>query len=383
MLRSGNAIINEIKTIGQVTFAQYMEMALYHPLAGYYTLGNEIIGAQGDFYTAPDVSHFFGKLLADQIHQMWVICGKPQQWVLVEYGAGKGLLAKDLINHCENKYMDMYLVMKYIIIEKSPSMIKKQKQILSQVSQPSRGISWLEDQKELSLEPITGCIFSNELFDSFPVHRVVKQKGKIYEIYVAYEQGQLSEVYGPLSSMEIENYMEELPLDLEEGQAIEINLKMKEWLFNSASAIYKGFILTIDYGDIATNVLSPLGHNGTIRTYCHHRLGSNLYQYPGKQDITANVNFTDLDRWGEKAGLKPAGYLSQMQFLINLGIMEYLQELQKTGVSDKYLLKETLAVKKLIMPEGMGTVFKVAAHYKGLKEKPCLKGFSAKNTCRQ
>ncbi len=373
--RFANAIIDEIKAVGQVTFARYMEMALYHPTAGYYTKGEKIIGKEGDYYTAPDVSGLFGKVLADQMYQMWVICGKPQHWDLVEYGAGKGILAENIIKHCREKYPDIFRVMQYVIIEKSPSMVKKQKQVLSSIDKPAKGINWVNEQNDLSPGSITGCIFSNELFDSFPLHRVIKQNGKIHEIYIAFSQGRLYEVYGPLSSMEVENYLNELRIDLEDGQAIEINLEMKEWLFKSALILNKGFILTIDYGDIAANIYSPARPNGTIRVYREHRLGSSLYQNPGDQDITAHVNFTDLMRWGEQAGLKLAGYSSQMQFLINLGILEYLQDLQKAGISDTDLLKETLAVKKLVMPEGMGSVFKVAVQYKGLPEKPCLKGF--------
>ncbi|MHB8919264.1 MAG: class I SAM-dependent methyltransferase [Desulfocucumaceae bacterium] len=370
----GNKIVEEIITRGRVTFARYMDLALYHPTEGYYMRDAGVIGAAGDFYTSTDVSPLFGKALASQMEEMWRLSGRPDPWTLLELGAGKGLLARDIMTHTAVEYHDFHRALGYRIIEKSPAMVFRQKESLSGVIPPGGGIDWLEDLENLGQEQVRGCFFSNELLDAFPVHRVFKDRGRFREIYVAYKEGGLREVPGDLSEKEIRDYVKQLPRDLEDGQAIEINLAMRGWLKKAARALEKGFILTIDYGDTARGLHSPGRPGGTIRSYRKHRLAESLYECPGDQDITAHVNFSDLSRWGEEAGLQPAGYTSQTYFLMNLGIMDYLKSPAEEGF-DPGLMKETLAVKKLIMPEGMGTVFKVSAQCKGFAGRPELTGF--------
>ncbi len=257
-------------------------------------------------------------------------------------------------------------------------MIRRQEKMLSEAPDPGLGVRWLNGLEELPPESVTGCLFSNELLDSFPVHRVVMDRGQVREIYVAWESGGLTEVTGSLSTPDLQSYVSELEADLEEGQVIEVNLAMREWLKKVARAVARGFLLTIDYGDTAERLHFPGRPLGTVRSYRRHRLLDSLYLYPGGQDITAHVNFTDLFRWGEEAGLKKAGYTSQTYFLLNLGILDYLNSRQAGREFDPALFKETMAVKKLIMPEGMGSVFKVAAQYKGFGEEPVLTGFRGK-----
>lgn len=374
----GNKIIEEIISRGRVTFARYMELALYHPTEGYYMRDAGVIGAAGDFYTSTDVSPLFGKALADQMEEMWRISGRPDPWTLLEFGAGKGLLARDILKHTAGKHHDFHRATGYRIIEKSPAMVRRQKESLSGVIPPGGGIDWQEDLESIGRGPVRGCFFSNELVDAFPVHRVFKDRGRFREIYVAFEEGLLGEVPGDLSEKEIGDYVRELPYDLEDGQIIEINLAMRGWLKKAAGALKQGFLLTIDYGDIAGGLHSPGRPGGTIRSYRRHRLADSLYECPGDQDLTAHVNFSDLTRWGEEAGLQPAGYTSQTYFLMNLGILDYLKSPAEGGF-DPGLTKETMAVKKLIMPEGMGTVFKVLVQCKGFDRKPELTGFRGRD----
>lgn len=376
---SGHKILDEIKARGSVTFERYMDLALYHPEEGYYIRDREKIGAAGDFYTSPDVSPLFGKVLADQIEEMWRLSGCPDSWMLLEFGAGKGVLARDILNHMADKYMDLFQVLGYYIIEKSPSMILRQKKMLSEAPCPGRGIGWLAGVEELQQEGVKGCFFSNELLDAFPVHRVVMDEGRVREIYVAWDEGRLVEVADSLSRRELSEYIRDFGIELEEGQVIEINLAMRDWLHQVARVINRGFLLTIDYGDISGRLYSPSRPRGTIRSYRKHRLVDDLYESPGEQDITAHVNFSALARWGEESGLNAAGYTAQTYFLMNLGILDYLNSGAKGTEFDPLIMKETMAVKKLIMPEGMGSVFKVAAQCKGFGgNPPVLTGFNGK-----
>lgn len=368
-------IKDEIKKRGSITFAEYMEMALYHPEAGYYIRDREKIGPEGDFYTSPDVSPVFGKVLAGQAEEMWRISGRPDSWALVEFGAGKGFMARDIINHAEEKHKDFHSAMYYVIIDRSPHMIKRQKEILSGVTGPGRGIIWLEGLEKLKPESVVGCFLSNELIDAFPVHRVIKKGGEYREIYVTCDGGSIVEEEGVPSGRDLIEYINDFGIDMEDEQEIEINLAVRGWLEGVSRALCRGFVLTIDYGDTAESLFSPMRHRGTIRSYRRHRLAKSLYDCPGDQDITASVNFTALMRWGEEDGLMTAGYASQSHFLMNLGILNYLKPREQGAGFDHAALKETMAVKKLIMPEGMGSVFKVLAQQKGFNDGVNLSGF--------
>jgi SAM-dependent MidA family methyltransferase len=373
-------IKKEVSRRGRVTFAEYMDLALYHPSEGYYTKGRKIIGAAGDFYTSPDVSPIFGYVLADQMEEMWRLAGSPDEWVLLEMGAGKGNLARDILQRISSKYPYFFRALGYFIAEKSPSMAGHQKELLSGISVPGRGIRWLDGVEDLQGGGVNGCFFSNELLDAFPVHRIIKTGDRLQEIYVDCVNGCLREITGSLSRQELSDYVDEFQIDMEDGQTIEVNLAMREWLKIIARMAGKAFLLTIDYGDTAERLYSPLRGGGTIRSYHRHRLMDSLYEKPGEQDITAHVNFSALIKWGEEAGMKPAGYSSQMYFLLNSGILNYLD--RPAGDEklrfDPSLMKDTYAVKKLVMPEGMGSVFKVALQYKGFDSYPALTAFKGK-----
>ncbi|MHB8156060.1 MAG: class I SAM-dependent methyltransferase [Desulfocucumaceae bacterium] len=368
-------IIEEVKRKGRVTFSEYMSLALYHPEEGYYMGSREKIGAGGDFYTSPDVSPLFGMALADQLKEMWRVAGRPEKWTLLEMGAGKGNLAGVILQHLAEKYPEFHRALNYLIIEKSPSMKGLQEKTLFGTVKPGHGIGWLGGLEELSPGSLCGCVFSNELLDAFPVHRVTNVSGALKEIYVSFERGGLKESVGTLSLQELQGYVDQFNIELEEGQSIEINLALRDWLRGVARAMKRGFVMTIDYGDTASRLYSDGRQGGTIRSYSRHRLVDDLYSEPGRQDITANVNFTALIKWGEEEGLPEAGYVSQANFLMNMGILDYLKPPAPGEGFDPEYSKNMLAVKKLIMPEGMGAVFKVAAQYRGFDIKPALRGF--------
>lgn len=368
-------IKEEIKKRGIITFAEYMELALYHHEAGYYIMDREKIGPGGDFYTSPDVSPIFGKVLADQAEEMWRISGRPAVWTLVEFGAGKGLMARDILMHSGERHKEFYNALRYVIIEKSPSMIQRQRQTLGDLH-PGRGMVWLEGLNGIETGMVEGCFLSNELVDAFPVHRVAKIGGKYMEVYVACQGGEIVEIMDSPSKRELIEYISDFNIEMEDDQFIEINLAVKEWLGDITRYICRGFVLTIDYGDTAERLFSPLRPGGTIRSYRRHRLADTLYERPGEQDITASVNFTAMMRWGEEVGLTKVGYATQSSFLMNLGIWNYLKPL---GAGfDPESLRDTMAVKKLILPEGMGSAFKVLAQQKGFDQKQDLMGFNGR-----
>ncbi|MEO8891247.1 MAG: SAM-dependent methyltransferase, partial [Coleofasciculaceae cyanobacterium] len=168
-----NLIVDKIANTPnqRITFAEYMDLVLYHPEQGYYATGAVNIGSEGDFFTSPHLASDFGELLAEQFAEMWEILGRPTLFTLVEMGAGQGLLAADVLGYLQRRHPDCFEALEYLIIEKAAGLIAQQKRLLEPLSFPVRWTS-LAEVTENSIK--IGCFFSNELVDALPVHLVVK-----------------------------------------------------------------------------------------------------------------------------------------------------------------------------------------------------------------
>jgi SAM-dependent MidA family methyltransferase len=228
------------------------------------------------------------------------------------------------------------------------------------------------------LEPdhfrVHGCILSNELVDSFPVHVVTLRDGRLREIYVASEDGGFREEFGDLSSNELEGYFEGLGIVLDEGQRAEVNLMALEWMEMVGRILTEGFVITIDYGHEVEILYSPLRGNGTLLCYYRHSWHENPYERIGLQDITSHVDFTSLMRKGEEVGLRSTGLTTQYRFLISLGFLEEAQKRLGKDQGSLEGMRDRLAMKTLIFPDGgMGDVFKVLIQHKGI-DNPQLDG---------
>jgi SAM-dependent MidA family methyltransferase len=217
---------------------------------------------------------------------------------------------------------------------------------------------------------IEGCFLSNELVDSFPVHRVLMEGGTLQEVYVGLDNGEFQEVQGDPSTPELVAYFQRLGIRLAEGQRAEVNLEALRWLQRVAQGLKQGFVITIDYGYRAEELYSPLRPAGTFLCYQGHRILTDPYALLGLQDMTAHVDFTSLIMCGEGYGLKLTGLVPQYRFLLALGILEQLAQLgQEEGES----LNERLTIKNLILPGGLGETFKVLIQHKGI-DRPELEG---------
>lgn len=365
-------IRDKISRTGPITFAEFMDLALYHEKWGYYTQYARL-GRHGDFYTSAHVNPVFGRMLARQLHEMWVTAGKPEEWILVEYGPGEGLLTRDILVTLRDEYPEFYNLLRYRALETSDTLAARQKDLLSGSKLQKADIGWVKDITEVNPSPFRGCIFSNELIDAFPVHLVKQTPAGLSELYVTTGDGGLKFVTGKPSTEKIAGYFTLQGVTLEEGQTAEINLAAINWLKTVAEKLAAGFILTIDYGMRAEELYSPARFDGTLRCFSRHRLKTSPLENVGRQDITANVNFTALEMWGEKLGLNSLGMVSQSQFLINLGIFEELRA-DREFTYDPSRVKRTMAIKQLVMPEGMGSIFKVLIQYKGFDNPPRLSG---------
>lgn len=360
-------LADKIRTTGPIPFAQYMEACLYHPEFGYYSKSDQ--KPRRDYYTSVDVSAIFGRLLTIQFHQMWELLGRPAPFVLAEAGAGTGALAKQILDFAAASLGDFYEAIQYCAVERSPARREKQRNLLASHLMREQFTS----ASELPAAIPCGAIFSNELLDALPVHRVVIEKGSLREIYVGLGDAGLREETGPLSSAAIGEYFEEQRIELRDGQQAEAGLAARDWMLEAGRRLGRGFLLTIDYGHEGRELYDERHMRGTLLAYDRHRAIEEFYRAPGEQDLTAHVNFTVLDLWGRRAGLERTGLVSQTNFLLSLARREQMSAFETAGETAEAKLRARLQFKTLIHPEGMGETFQVFIQHKGI-EKPKLAG---------
>lgn len=395
-----NIIANKItaEPNQRITFADYMDLALYHPEQGYYATGAVNIGSEGDFFTSPHLSRDFGELLAEQFAQMWDILGHPIPFTLMEMGAGQGLLAADVLYYLHRHYPDCFKALEYIIIEKAAGLIYQQQQQLKRlkIGDKPLPLQWCS-LEEIPENSIIGCCFSNELVDAFPVHQVVIEGGQLKEIYVATANSGIEnitlctqassetnfvEITDTLSTSKLIEYFDFIGIDLlsgtyPEGYRTEVNLAALDWLKTVTKRLQRGFLLTIDYGYSAERYYQLARHQGTLQCYYQHQHHDNPYLYIGQQDITAHVNFTALEYQGELCGLRKVGFTQQGLFLMALGLGDRIAALSARD-SDRgqaiakgqdviKIMQHRQILHQLMDPMGLGG-FGVLVQSKGLTE---------------
>jgi SAM-dependent MidA family methyltransferase len=345
---------------GGIPFAEFMALCLYHPEYGYYMAPRSRIGREGDFFTSSSVHSLFGRLIARQLRQMWDLLGRGP-FTVAEQGAGEGHLALDILDAVREEAPDFYTQLTYQLVEISPDNRARQEQ---QLAGHRQRIGWCVLEE---LAGMQGCILSNELADAFPVHVIEKHEGELKEVFVVEKGGDLSEELRPLSTPVIAEHFHWLGVAPVEGNRAEVNLQAVRWMQEVGRLLGRGFALTVDYGYPAAELYAPWRRNGTLMCYHRHAAGENPFQHVGCQDITAHVDFTALQRAGEEVGLSPLWFGEQYRFLLALGFVEALVELQAQAPDEKTARALRLTLKNLILPDGgMGETFKVLVQGKGV-----------------
>ena len=357
-----------IDSAAGIPFAVFMEQALYHPEYGYYTAPRERIGKKGDFFTSSSVHSCFGKLIARQLEQMWQLLGQGP-FIIVEQGAGEGHLCLDILDSLVETAPEFYAQLEYRLVEISPDNRHRQEELLQQHLSDGRVVwSELADIRE-----IQGCFISNELLDAFPVHLIEKHAGELREVYVVNQDGAFSEELRPLSTDLIKDYFQLVEIEPAEGNRCEVNLAAANWMRQVAASLKRGFVLTIDYGYLAEELYAPYRHAGTLLCYHQHQTNESPYQRVGSQDITAHVDFTALQKIGQQHNLDPLYFGQQYQFLMGLGFLEMLIDLESRETDPSRALALRMNLKTLILPEGgMGESFKVLIQGKNVGQPDLL-----------
>ncbi|RMH38268.1 MAG: SAM-dependent methyltransferase [Nitrospirae bacterium] len=366
----------EIAEHGPITFARFMELALYDPEHGYYMTGaNERargadaetrLGWEGDFLTAPDVHPLLGMILFRQIREVDALLDHPRPLTVVEIGPGKGTLVRDLLHACSRSDPDLLTRLRYVLVERSPMMRRAQEQMLAPYERRRNHLQWVTAVEELGDRAVTGLIYSNELVDALPIHRVTVRGGALKEIMVDVAGAEFIESLADPSTPELGEYLRRQGITLPEGYTTEIHLEAVRWMKSVAQALDRGLLVTIDYGHTAQDYYAPTRRDGTLLCYSRHRIVRDPYTMIGEQDMTAHVNFSALALAGEEHGASVAGFTNLSHYLIGLGAEELLAD----GSFDSHDLRRAA---ELFRPQGFGGTFKVLIQQKGLSA-PTLRG---------
>ena len=362
-------IHRRIQERGRLTFAEFMELALFWPEGGYYSVPSNI-GPSGDYYTAPGAHPAFSALLCVQAYQLWRLLDCPATFWLVDMGAGGGLLCRDLVEYSAHMPQGFCDSLRFLCLDRPAS-----PGVEAQLTVGDRRRVDRLAAEVIPLRGIEGCLLSNELVDSFPVHRVTMRDGVLKEVYVTAVDGELIDVLDNPSSSALEARLETLGVSLPEGFGAEINLAMEPWLEEVSSALERGFVITIDYGHVASELYSHRRRRGTLTCYYGHTQTDDPYLRIGRQDITAQVDFTSLVSVGQSSGLEPLGLNTQREFLHNLGLRRLMGRLTAIGTRQRDLEANRLGMLDIARKEGLGG-FKVLVQGKGVGTPP-LWGFGS------
>jgi SAM-dependent MidA family methyltransferase len=344
---------------GWLSFARYMELALYAPGLGYYMAGARKLGGDGDFVTAPEISRLYGRTLARQIEQLAALGFNE----ILEIGAGSGALAADLLTELERLGS---LPERYLILELSADLRDRSRNTLAaRAPRLLERVAWLN-----RLPPsFAGIVIGNEVLDAMPVHVFERAGGEILELGVGLRKGRFEWATRPRPSPPDIPEPSLFPVD---GYRTEIQFVARGFVRSVGEALARGVALFIDYGFPRAEFYHPQRTRGTLMCHYRHRAHDDPFVLPGLQDITAHLDFSAIAQAGREGGLELLGYASQAQFLVNCGITEILAETPATDAAAYVPL--AAQAHKLLSPAEMGELFKVIAFGKGVTAP--LRGFA-------
>ncbi|MDD5543781.1 MAG: SAM-dependent methyltransferase [Acidobacteriia bacterium] len=366
-------IAEQIRESGAISFRDFMELALYHPGLGYYTRPQARIGTKGDFYTASQVGPLFGWTVAHAIEKTFdesessapVLKGrKPARSALtvIEFGAGEGFLARDILEYFQYQNADYFERLRYIIVEESGSFRKRQRGVLSEEAKFLKHVAWSSAE---NLEQIDGIILANEFVDALPFHRVVRAEETFQEIFVDVTED-FCERRTDITSPRLAESVAGLVADWEEkageswpvNQQLEFSIGAVDWISSLAGILNKGTVFILDYGANAAE-LYRIGTRGTAKAFYRHQLSENFYEHIGEQDLTADVNFTALASAARAAGFHVEPLRTQAEFLLSNEIEKVVQwRAEALKLDDESARRSRRQILNLILPEAMGTRFK-------------------------
>ncbi len=346
---------------GLISFADYMRIALYEPELGYYSGGLHKFGEQGDFITAPEVSPLFSQCLANQVAE---IADKLDDCQVIEFGAGSGVMAADILLRLEQLE---HLPQHYYILELSAELQQRQRETIgSKAPHLLDRVTWLHSMPDNTLNAV---VLANEILDAMPVECFRKNGDGIEQLVIGFENGGLLSDYRPAGedlAQVVTNIEHRIEQELPDQYSSEVNLNIQPWLQFIYDSLQSGVVLLIDYGYTASEYYMSERQRGTLVCHYQHRAHNNPFWYPGLQDITAFVDFTDVAHAAVDVGYHVAAFTTQAAFLMSSGLADLHQEQLSDDVKQQISLSQQ--IKTLTLPSEMGEKFKVMALAKDYDE---------------
>ena len=327
MTELADLIGGEIRRTGPLPFRKFMETALYHPKLGYYRRPQDPFGVGGDFYTNAQLQPVFGRLLAQQIDTWRHEMGRPEDFTVVEMGAGRG-------------------------------------ETMSEIERCLPGVTCTTVDVASGKLPdrFRGVVICNEFFDALPVHSVERKETGLVEHYVESAADGFDWVEDSLSDSRVKSYLQSYAPQLAKGQKVEVNLEALDQLEKLDRSLVAGYVLTIDYGYTANEIADGRRLSaGSLMSYVKHQASEDVLASPGERDITAHVNFTALEKRGEQLGFRSAGLRSQATFISEIGRQDDFQAALKAS-SEAESLHLRMQLKTLLF--GLGETFRVLVQRK-------------------
>jgi SAM-dependent MidA family methyltransferase len=345
-------IREKIRRAGPVSFAWFMEQALYHPQFGYYSSGRCQIGRKGDYFTNASVGPLFGRSLAAQFAEMWDLLGGPRDFVIAEQGAHHGDFALDVLTATRERRPDFFAALQYRIIEPFPILQDRQHARLSDFLGK---VVWETAVGEMA--PFCGVHFSNELIDAMPVHLIVRPEDNSgwKERFVDASENGFTFVAEPIANENLQRHLKKIPPPRMAPYETEVNLAALEWVESLSRKLERGFVLAVDYGYARGRYYAAERVSGTLQSRAGHRALPSPLQAIGHADITAHVDWTSIAECAAKCGLPPAGFTDQHHFVTGL-----LSRLAPEAL-EKDEPRSRRALQTLLHPELLGTRFQYLA----------------------
>jgi SAM-dependent MidA family methyltransferase len=364
-------VLRNMLQYADLSFRDFVEIALYHPEFGYYTRGENRVGKEGDYVTAPSLSPVFSFAIAGLVREFARRC-EGEVSSFIDIGCGDGGLVRAVAAQIDDENVRFYGVDRTLArVATAPEGSGG-----TPLGQPagrrrSDGVAFVQTLNEV---PRDGAhlIFSSELYDAIPFARLVQRAGHLHELWVAEREGTLDWSEHEASPL-YEDYFSERGIELAEGQFADVTLEWEAFHEDVVRFLTRGLVVTLDYGFPAARLFHPRARRfGTAAAYSGHRVHRDLLADPGEQDLTAHINFTDLERAGERQGARTLFFDGLAKFLLSIGITEHelfrpVHELEVGSAEDGIaLLNARDEARRLVLPDGMGEDLRVLVQGKGM-----------------
>jgi SAM-dependent MidA family methyltransferase len=352
-----------IHSVGPISFREWMAAALYDSEEGYYCRRDLARwGRAGDYRTSPEQSPLFAATFARYFARLHEELGGPENWTIIEAGAGAGHFAAGVLETLQQHYPGVFAATHYIIDEASADSIERAQARLSTFKERVE----FRRLSDMTAPVGEAVVFANELLDAFPVHRVAMRGGELVELCVGCDEAErFVWIETAPTTPRLAEYFQKLQIQLPEGHIAEINLEAVDWIARAANVFRRGFLITIDYGAEACELYSTSARpSGTLRAFRRHQFAGDVLARPGEQDLTTTVDWTSLKNAGAEAGLQTVLYERQDRFLLQAGLLEQLELLTAKAQSDAEVAILRTSARDMILPDRQSASFQALVQRK-------------------